>query len=85
MLKLDWKIRLGTGITFILLAIGMFIYGFILKEGGGDYNQYWVLSLLLIWGGSDQIRKALSKISKRTGKENSKPATVGEVDTPAGK
>ncbi|GEM_PF-361684 len=78
MLKLDWKIRLGAGIIFILLAIGMFIYGFMLKKAGGDYDQYWVLALLLIWGGSDQIRKALFKVNRRTGKKHSKPAATGE-------
>jgi len=72
------------GITFILLAIGVFIYGFMLKNEGGDYNQYWVLSLLLIWGGSDQIRKAIGKVAGRAGNTNNKPAATGETDIPVG-
>jgi hypothetical protein len=73
MLQIDHRVRIGIGIVFLGLAVGVFIYGLTLKIAGENFSQYWVLALLLLWGGSDQIRKAFKPRSKVSPPESTAP------------
>ena len=61
MKDLDWRIRLLGGIGMVIGAGFSAFYAFKLKKQGLDFNQFVMLSLLAIWGGSDWILKGVSK------------------------
>ena len=59
--NLDWRIRLVGGIGMVIGAGVSIYYALELRSQGNDYNQFVILALLAIWGGSDWILKGIDK------------------------
>ena len=61
MIKLPWKIQLLLGVLYIVGAISIFGYSLSVRQSGESYNHLWILTLLLIWAGSDMILRSVRK------------------------
>ena len=44
------KARLGLAVFFILASIVTFVYGFLERQAGNDFNQIWTLALIMLFG-----------------------------------
>jgi high-affinity Fe2+/Pb2+ permease len=51
------KTRLYFGLSLIVASIGFFIYGWLERSNGNEFNQIWTLSMLLIFGGMVHLQK----------------------------
>ena len=60
------KARLGLAMIFIVGAIVSFIYGFLERQSGNDFNQIWMLAVIMLLGAMVHLQK----IGKRTQKKN---------------
>ena len=54
---LNDKIRLALGIVFLVGAIGMFIFGWIERSNGQEFNQLWMLAIVMLFGASVHLQK----------------------------
>ena len=57
--NLNYRIRYGIGIVFIMGSLFGGLIGYDLKSVGQEYNHIWVLSLLALYAGIDWISKAI--------------------------
>ena len=51
------KFRLGFAILLIVGAIVTFIYGFMEKNSGNEFNQIWTLALVMLVGAMVHLQK----------------------------
>ena len=51
------KARLGLAAIFILAAIITFVYGFLERQAGNDFNQIWTLALIMLFGSMVHLQK----------------------------
>ena len=63
------KTRLYFGLSLILASIGFFIYGWLERSNGNEFNQIWTLSMLLIFGGMVHLQKIGSSKKKNRRKK----------------
>ena len=64
------KIRLYFSFSLILSSFGFFVYGWIERSNGNDFNQIWALSFLMLFGAMFHLQKIGSKKkNKRRKKE----------------
>jgi high-affinity Fe2+/Pb2+ permease len=61
MIKLPWKIQMILGVLYIAGAISIFVYSLGVRQNGENYSHLWILTLLLIWAGSDMILRSVRK------------------------
>ena len=54
---LNDKSRLVLGIVLIVGAVGTFIYGWIERSNGEDFNQLWMLAVVMHFGASVHLQK----------------------------
>lgn len=54
---LNDKYRLALGIVLIFGALITFIYGWIERSNGGDFNQIWMLAVVMLFGASIHLQK----------------------------
>ncbi len=62
---LNDKSRLALGVVLILGAIGTFIYGWIERSNGNDFNQIWMLAVVMLLGASVHLQKIGGQKRKR--------------------
>jgi len=63
------KTRLYFGLSLIVASIGFFIYGWLERSNGNEFNQIWTLSMLLIFGGMVHLQKISSGKKKNRRKK----------------
>ena len=64
------KIRLYFSFFLILSSLGFFVYGWIERSNGNDFNQIWALSFLMLFGAMVHLQKIGSiKNEKRRKKQ----------------
>ena len=51
------KARLGLAVFFILASIVTFVYGFLERQAGNDFNQIWTLALIMLFGSMVHLQK----------------------------
>ena len=54
---LNDKSRLAIGIIFLVGGIGMFIFGWIERSNGQEFNQLWILAIVMLFGASVHLQK----------------------------
>lgn len=54
---LNDKSRLALGIVLIVGAVGTFIYGWFERSNGEDFNQIWMLAVVMLLGASVHLQK----------------------------
>jgi hypothetical protein len=64
------KIRLYFSFFLILSSFGFFVYGWIERSEGNEFNQIWALSFLLIFGAMVHLQKIGSSKKKSVKKIN---------------
>ena len=64
------KRRLAIGVVLILSAIATFIYGLLERSAGKDFNEIWMLAIVMFLGASVHLQK----IGKRQKKNQKKKA-----------
>ena len=67
---LNDKRRLAIGVVLILSAIFTFIYGLLERSAGKDFNDIWMLAIVMLLGASVHLQK----IGKRQKKNQKKKA-----------
>ena len=67
---LNDKRRLAIGVVLILTAIATFIYGLLERSAGKDFNDIWMLAIVMLLGASVHLQK----IGKRQKKNQKKKA-----------
>ena len=63
------KIRLYFSFFLILLSLGFFVYGWIERSNGNDFNQIWALSFLMLFGAMVHLQKIGSIKNKKRRKK----------------
>ena len=64
------KIRLYFSFFLILSSLAFFVYGWIERSNGNDFNQIWALSFLMLFGAMVHLQKiGSSKNIKRRKKQ----------------
>ena len=58
------KTRLYFSFVLIFLSLGLFVYGWIERSNGNDFNQIWSLSLLMLFGAMIHLQKIGSSKKK---------------------
>ena len=51
------KVRLGFSILLIVSAIATFVYGFMERSSGNDFNQIWMLAIVMLMGAMVHLQK----------------------------
>ena len=51
------KARLGLAVVFILASIVTFVYGFLERQAGNNFNQIWTLALIMLFGSMVHLQK----------------------------
>ena len=59
------KARLGLAMIFIVGAIVSFIYGFLERQSGNDFNQIWMLGVIMLLGAMVHLQKIGKKPPKK--------------------
>ncbi len=59
------KARLALAIVFIISAIITFIYGFFERQSGNDFNQIWMLGVIMLLGAMVHLQKIEKKPQKK--------------------
>ena len=54
---LNDKSRLALGIILLVGSIGMFIFGWIERSNGQEFNQLWMLAIVMLFGASVHLQK----------------------------
>ena len=67
---LNDKRRLVIGVVLIFSAIATFIYGLLERSDGKDFNEIWMLAIVMLLGASVHLQK----IGKRQKKNQKKKA-----------
>ena len=67
---LNDKRRLVIGVVLIFSAIATFIYGLLERSAGKDFNDIWMLAIVMLLGASVHLQK----IGKRQKKNQKKKA-----------
>ena len=67
---LNDKRRLAIGVVLIFSAIATFIYGLLERSAGKDFNEIWMLAIVMLLGASVHLQK----IGKRQKKNQKKKA-----------
>ena len=63
------KIRLYFSFFLILSSFGFFVYGWIERSNGNDFNQIWALSFLMLFGAMVHLQKIGSSKNKKRRKK----------------
>lgn len=58
--KMDKRLRLAIGITFIIGSIFGGLIGYDLRSVGQQHNHIWMLSIIALYAGFDWISKSLN-------------------------
>ena len=59
------KARLALAIVFIFSAIITFLYGFFERQAGNDFNQIWMLGVIMLLGAMVHLQKIGKKPPKK--------------------
>ena len=51
------KVRLAFSVLLIVSAIGTFVYGFMERKSGNDFNQIWMLAVVMLRGAMVHLQK----------------------------
>ena len=62
------KTRLYFSLLLIFSSLGLFVYGWMERSNGNDFNQIWSLSLLMLFGAMIHLQKIGS--SKKKNRKN---------------
>ena len=49
--------RLYLGVILLICAIGTFIYGWIQRSNGHEFDQLWMLSVVMLFGASVHLQR----------------------------
>ena len=63
------KIRLYFSFFLILSSLVFFVYGWIERSTGNDFNQFWALSFLMLFGAMVHLQKIGSSKNKKRRKK----------------
>ncbi len=63
------KIRLYFSFFLILSSLGFFVFGWIERSAGNDFNQIWALSFLMLFGAMVHLQKIGSSKNKKRRKK----------------
>ena len=63
------KTRLYFGLFLIISSIGFFVYGWIERSDGNEFNQIWALSILMLFGAMVHLQKIGSSKKKNRRKK----------------
>ena len=51
------KVRLGFSVILIVSGIATFVYGFMERSSGNDFNQIWMLAIVMLMGAMVHLQK----------------------------
>ena len=63
------KGRLYFSVFLILSSLGFFVYGWIERSDGNEFNQIWALSILMLFGAMVHLQKIGSSKKKNRRKK----------------
>ena len=63
------KARLYFSFFLILSSLGFFVYGWIERSDGNEFNQIWALSILMLFGAMVHLQKIGSSKKKNRRKK----------------
>lgn len=63
------KARLYFSFFLILSSLGFFVYGWIERSDGNEFNQIWALSILMLFGAMVHLQKIESSKKKNRRKK----------------